>query len=57
MEFELVPGTLIRMPASPEWGEGQVQSRIGHRLTANFEHRGKVTIDLRHVTVEIVRPA
>ncbi|MEZ5848755.1 MAG: DUF3553 domain-containing protein [Geminicoccaceae bacterium] len=57
MESELVPGTRIRIPASPEWGMGHVQSRIGHRLTANFEHQGKVTLDLRNIRVEVVQPA
>ena len=56
MELAFVPGTIIRLPAEPDWGRGQVQSCIGHRLTANFEHRGKVLLDLRHVTVEIVDP-
>ena len=54
MELTLTPGTRIRLPAEPDWGTGQVQSCIGHRLTANFEHRGKVSLDLRHVAVEVI---
>ncbi|MGB8813676.1 MAG: DUF3553 domain-containing protein [Paracoccaceae bacterium] len=42
---------LVRHPSEPEWGIGQVQSNIGHRVTVNFEHRGKVVIDGRHVTL------
>jgi hypothetical protein len=37
----LAPGMFVRNPAAPEWGVGQVQSVIGHRVTVNFEHAGK----------------
>jgi hypothetical protein len=56
MDLSIVPGALVRHPREPDWGLGMVQSVIGHRVTVNFEHRGKVTIDLRHVTLEPVRP-
>ena len=45
MEQFLEPGMLVRHPDRPEWGLGQVQSVIGHRITVNFEHAGKVVID------------
>ncbi|QUS35306.1 DUF3553 domain-containing protein [Falsirhodobacter algicola] len=45
----LEPGMLVRHPAQPDWGLGQVQSRIGMRVTVNFEHAGKVAIDGREV--------
>lgn len=45
----LEPGMLVRHPAKPDWGLGQVQSRIGQRITVNFEHAGKVVIDGAHV--------
>lgn len=48
------PGTLVRHPLKPEWGLGQVQSSINDRLTVNFEHAGKVVLDLRLVTLEMV---
>ena len=57
MEMLLTPGTLVRHPQRPEWGLGQVQSAIGHRVTVNFEHQGKVLIDSRHVRLEVVRAA
>lgn len=41
----LEPGMLVRHPLAPDWGLGQVQSVIGHRVTVNFEHAGKVVID------------
>lgn len=39
------PGTYVRHPQEPDWGLGQVQSCIGHRVTVNFDERGKVLID------------
>ena len=41
----LEPGMLVRHPGRPDWGLGQVQSRIGARITVYFEHAGKVVID------------
>lgn len=40
----LNPGDYVRHPTE-DWGLGQVQSVDGNRITCNFEHRGKVTID------------
>lgn len=54
MNFDLVPGTLVRHPEAPEWGLGQVQSAIGTRITVNFEDRGKVVVDVSRVSLEIV---
>lgn len=42
---------LVRHPTEADWGLGQVQSNIADRITVNFEHRGKVVIDARHVTL------
>jgi Protein of unknown function (DUF3553) len=41
----LVPGMRVRHPGAPDWGTGQVQSVIGHRVTINFEHAGKRMIN------------
>jgi hypothetical protein len=54
MEAVLGPGVVVRHPDRPEWGLGRVQSAVGHRVTVNFEDAGKVTIDLRHVTLVVV---
>ncbi|MES2145528.1 MAG: DUF3553 domain-containing protein [Pseudomonadota bacterium] len=51
MNAVLEPGTLVRNPAAPDWGLGQVQSNIDGRITVNFEHVGKVVIESRHVTL------
>lgn len=46
------PGLRVRHPGRPDWGDGQVQSAIGHRVTVNFEHAGKVLIDTRQVSLK-----
>lgn len=43
------PGDFVTHPNEPDWGLGQVQSVIGHRVTVNFEHQGKVLIDTRNI--------
>lgn len=55
-EIWLTPGALVRNPAQPDWGTGQVQSAVGTRVTVNFEHQGKQTLDMRHVRLELVAP-
>jgi Protein of unknown function (DUF3553) len=45
----LEPGMLVRHPDQADWGLGQVQSKIDNKLTVNFEHAGKVVIDMRRV--------
>jgi hypothetical protein len=52
----LSPGMLVRNPAAPEWGVGQVQSVIGPRITVNFEHAGKRLINGDVVALEPVEP-
>ncbi len=47
----LTPGMLVRHPACPEWGPGQVQSNINGRITVNFRHRGKVVLDGRVIAL------
>ena len=50
----LEPGALVRHPDQPDWGLGQVQSRIGDRITVNFANAGKRVIDGSRVTLELV---
>ncbi len=50
----LEPGLFVRHPGCPDWGIGQVQSKIGDRVTVNFEHCGKQVIDARQVALELV---
>ncbi len=37
-------GDFVYHPDRTDWGKGQVQSVIGHRVTVNFEHAGKTVI-------------
>ena len=41
----LAPGMFVRHPTEPDWGQGQVQSNVGGRVTVNFPDLGKVVID------------
>jgi len=50
----LEPGTIVRHPEREDWGLGQVQSVIGHRITVNFEHAGKVVMDGTEILLEPV---
>jgi hypothetical protein len=45
---------IVRHPQQPDWGLGQVQSRVGDRITVNFEHQGKVVMDGRVIGLEVV---
>ncbi|MBU6418313.1 MAG: DUF3553 domain-containing protein [Proteobacteria bacterium] len=53
-EFE--PGQYVRLAGRPEWGLGQVQSAVGHRVTVNFEHAGKVLVDTKTAMLEHAEP-
>ncbi len=50
------PGQWVRHPSRPDWGPGQVQSALGHRVTVNFEHAGKVLVNTQVVALEPCDP-
>ena len=50
----LEPGALVRNPDRPDWGLGQVQSCIGHRVTVDFENAGKQALDTRAVRLDVM---
>jgi len=52
MASSLEPGMWVRLPERPDWGEGQVQSVVGDRITVNFEHAGKILVNSKVVTLE-----
>ena len=54
MDPFLEPGVLVRHPAEPDWGVGQVQSVAGRRVTVNLEHMGKQVIDAEVVRLVFV---
>ncbi len=49
------PGQFVRHPQRPDWGVGQVQSAIAERVTVNFENAGKVLVNARIVSLEVLR--
>ena len=49
-----LPGALVRNPAQPDWGLGQVQSSVGTRVTVNFEHAGKLLLNVDLVDLEVI---
>ncbi|MDD3443964.1 MAG: DUF3553 domain-containing protein [Zavarzinia sp.] len=53
----LVPGDHVRHPREPDWGLGQVQSVVGSRVTVNFEHAGKRTINVAVIDLDTVDAA
>jgi hypothetical protein len=50
----LEPGQRVRHPGRPDWGDGQVQSVVGARVTVNFEHAGKVLVNAGVVALEVL---
>ncbi len=48
------PGMRVTHPTRPDWGQGQVQSVVGDRITVNFEHAGKVLINTAVIDLDIV---
>ena len=38
-------GDFVTHPDQPDWGQGQVQSIVGEKVTVNFEHAGKLMIN------------
>ncbi|MEL6267218.1 MAG: DUF3553 domain-containing protein [Pseudomonadota bacterium] len=49
-------GALVRHPAEPDWGVGQIQSMVGDRITVNFPDRGKVVFRGEDPGLEFVSP-
>ena len=43
------PGMLVQLVSQLDWGIGQVQSVLGEKVTVNFEHRGKVVLNIDRV--------
>ena len=52
----LSPGMFVRHPDFPQWGLGQVQSRIDERVTVNFTEAGKKVVNAAQVSLILVYP-
>jgi hypothetical protein len=46
------PGLWVRLPSRPDWGDGQVQSVVGYRVTVSFEHAGKILVNTQVAILE-----
>jgi hypothetical protein len=50
------PGDFVRHPQRSDWGLGQIQSIVGHRITVNFENAGKLLIDGNVIELAAAEP-
>ena len=50
----LEPSAIVLNPNAPDSGSGQVQSKIGSKVTINFENIGKILIDGSLLDLEMV---
>ena len=49
MQYDLEPGNFVINPLEKHWGIGQIQSIIKNKATVNFQHMGKMVINLQKV--------
>jgi hypothetical protein len=56
IDLFLEPGALVRHPDRADWGLGQVQTVVANKVTVNFEHAGKQTIDAAQIALVYVGP-
>ena len=54
MIYDFEPGDKVINPSNKEWGIGQVQSIIKDKITVNFENAGKLVINTKVVSLEII---
>ena len=54
MPTHIEPGMRVQHPDRPDWGDGQVQSVIGDRVTVNFPEAGKILINAAVVELTIL---
>ncbi len=55
MFLDYEPGDYVKNPKNIDWGIGQIQSIINHKVTVNFENSGKKVINAKKVILEKVR--
>ena len=52
MFLNYVPGDYVINPQHKDWGIGQIQSIINHKITVNFENAGKKVINAEEIILE-----
>jgi|TARA_B100000378_G_scaffold255495_1_gene232573 hypothetical protein len=55
MNFDLEPCDFVINPLNLSWGIGQIQSIINHKVTVNFENKGKQVININKVKLERIK--
>ena len=50
----LEPSAIVLNPDAPDWGSGQVQSKICSKATMNLENIGKLLVDGSLLDLEMV---
>ena len=51
----IIPGIYVNHPKKKDWGIGQVQSSIKSNITINFENVGKKVINIKKISLEIIK--
>lgn len=54
MIYGLEVGAIVRATGQPDWGEGQIQSIVGDRVTVNFQNHGKTVLIGDAITLELI---
>jgi len=54
MFLDYEPGDFVTNPNNKDWGIGQIQSIIKHKVTVNFENSGKRVINADEITLKKV---
>jgi hypothetical protein len=44
----------VESPDNPDWGLGQVQSRVGDMVTVNFTETGKQVVNAAVIPLQVV---
>ena len=50
LDFE--PGDKVLNPKNEDWGIGQIQSIIRHKITVNFQNVGKKVINAENIELK-----
>jgi len=55
MFFDFEPGDFVVNPNNKDWGTGQIQSIVKHKITVNFENVGKKVINNKEIPLERIK--
>ena len=52
---DLSPGVYVINEKKTNWGIGQIQSLINNKITINFEHLGKIVINVKKIKLKVIK--